>query len=95
MERSYRALTGINLILSGFFIALAFDFPEMIVRFLLVGELPDRTTLLSPDVMLVITGACIITTLLIFIPRLSMGVVAKTLSIAPKVRLPHHRYTSL
>lgn len=95
MEQSHKALTGINLILSGFFIALAFDFPEMIVRFLLVGELPDGATLLSPDVMLIITGACIVATLLIFIPRLPMGVVAKTLSIAPKVRLPYHRYTSL
>jgi len=85
----------VNLILSGLFIVVAFNMPEVVLRFVLVGELPDGTTLLSPDTML---GIILIGFLLMFI-LINRSFTVKVLSglsrSSAKFRLPKRRYTSL
>lgn len=95
MQTSYKLFISANLILSGLLITLSFNVPEIILRFLLVGELPDGTTLLSPDIMLAVVLLGFVATIAIVSP----SVVARPLKLARtssvKLRLPRHRYTPL
>lgn len=96
MRTLYRIVTSTNLILSGLFIILAFNLPEIILRFLLVGELPDGTTLLSPDVMLVLILIGFLVTALLVYPSIATKTIGKFIQTSStKLRLPKHRYTSL
>lgn len=95
MRTSHKAFTTFNLIGSGALIALSFDLPETIIRFLLVGELPDGTTLLSPDAMLVITILGFVGTLILITPSIYLRSLNGAIDLSPKLRLPRRRYTSI
>ena len=94
MSTLHQTLTTINLSLSSLFVMLSFNLPERLIRFILLGEMPDGTTLLSPDTMLAITIACFVCTLLLASSALSLKYF-RLIHSSTKFRLPKRRYTSL
>lgn len=95
MQSLYKPLTNINILLSVFFVVLSFNIPEALIRFLLIGELPDGATLLSPDTMLVITVLGFLITCILISPSIILRLVSNLARSSTKLRLPKHRYSSL
>ena len=95
MRALYKFIIITNLILSGVLLALVFNLPEISMRFLLVGELPDGITLLSPEAMFAILSCGFIVTLILVSPALFVNSVQKIIRSSSKLSLPKRRYTSL
>ncbi len=95
MQSLYKTLTSINILLSGLVIVMSFNIPEILVRFLLVGELPDGTTLLSPDTMLAIIIIGFVITCILISPSFIFRQASRLARSSTNLRLPKHRYSSL
>ncbi len=80
-----------SLIGSFIFIALSFQLEEILIRFLLVGELPGKVSFLSPDVMLVGITLSVILVIGLFI----RGFLATQQKTPKAPRLPSRRYQSI
>lgn len=86
--------TRICLLLSAFIILLAFRIDEILVRFLLAGEIPGTHTSLPPSVMLTLFAGIIAAPVLSMMLRSRANSFARQLERA-KARLPKRRYSSL
>ena len=86
--------TRISLLLSAFIILLAFNIDEVLVRFLLAGEIPGTDTSLPPTVMLSLFAGIILIPLASLILRNRMNSLSRKLDQA-KARFPKRRYSSL
>lgn len=80
-----------SLIGSVVFVALSFQLEEILIRFLLVGELPGKISLLSPDVMLTVTSLCI----LLVVGLLVRGIILTSQKSTKSPQLPSRRYQSI
>lgn len=72
-------------------VALSFQLEEILIRFLLVGELPGKVSFLSPDVMLavIILSVCLVIGLFI------RGLLVTQQKASKAPRLPSRRYQSI
>jgi hypothetical protein len=95
MDQTRKHITVINLVGSAIFVGLTFDIPNLFIRFLFLGELPDGSTLLSPDTMLGIIALSFIATLILISPVAFFKSFSKLASSSTKLHLPKRRYTSL
>lgn len=84
-----------SLIGSAAFILLSFHVDALLVRFLIIGEIPGSSNSLSPTTMLSIYGIGLSLTLLyILIPRSQISEFTKRAQTI-KSRLPRKRFSSL
>ena len=84
-----------SLLGSALFVMLSFNVDELLLRFMVIGEVPGSSTTLSPMTMLSIYAASFILTILfIFIPRSQIDGLGKRAQ-SIKTRLPRKRFSSL
>lgn len=95
MRALHKFIIITNLTLSGVLLALILNLPEICMRFLLVGELPDGITLLSPEAMFAILSCGFVVALILISPALFVNSLHKFIRSSAKLSLPKRRYTSL
>ena len=86
--------TRISLLLSAFIILLAFNIDEVLVRFLLAGEIPGTDTSLPPTAMLTLFASILMIPIVTLILRNRMNGLSRKLDQA-KARFPKRRYSSI
>jgi len=89
-----QTLTRYSLVASFIFILLSFNVDSILVRFLLAGELPGTTIILSPGGMLIIIGMIAVLSLGLIISK-EYGTKFERQIQAAKRRLPKRRYSSV
>lgn len=87
-------VTRTSLLFSAFVILLSFHADEMLVRFLLAGEIPGTRTSLPASVMLGLFATIFMTTVLLVILRSRQNNLSQLFD-RIKVKLPKRRYSSL
>lgn len=86
--------TRISLLFSVFIILLAFNIDEILVRFLLAGEIPGTDTSLPPTAMLTLFASILMIPIVTLMLRNRMNSLSRKLDQA-KARFPKRRYSSL
>ena len=86
--------TRISLLLSAFIVLLAFNIDEVLVRFLLAGEIPGTDTSLPPTAMLTLFASILMIPIVTLMLRNRMNGLSRKLDQA-KARFPKRRYSSI
>lgn len=89
-----RKLTRYCLAASLFIILLSLDVDSMLVRFLIAGEVPGTTIVLSPTVMLIVISILALGLLMTLTSKEQNEKLSRRIELAKK-HLPKRRYSSV